>query len=271
MKIYYVGGTVDMIDMLYENGFDGNLFLIGNKNLDSFMKIARFIDNKKNFKYMVAIRPYTISPQYLSLMCESINQISPNKIQVNLVSGHIKENEMNVGGIVGPVNDLSSPLEKSKYMINFLETMHNMKLKKPDLYVSCTNEYTYEVAKKYNYKIILPYSNYLKKEYGDEIDLKNVIIAFAPTIKENEEHLDINIDELSKDSGSYTKDSLTLFLDNLKKSGVYGVLIARRHTGNRRPLETENKKIINFVKNYTNSHIPNNAPTKINPSTIIAL
>jgi hypothetical protein len=271
MKIYYVGGTVDMVAMLHENGFDGNLFLIDNQNPDDFIKIARFMDVKKEFKYMVAIRSYTISPQYLSLICRSLNQISPNKIEINLVSGHVKENETNVGGIVGPVNDLSSPLEKSKYMIEFLETMDSMNLNKPDLYVSCTNKYTYEVAKKYNYKIILPYSNYLKKEYGDDIDLKNVIIAFAPTIKENEEYLDINIDKLAEDSGFYTKDSLTLFLDHLEKSGVYGVLIARRHTGTQRPSETENKKIINFVKNYTNSHIPNNAPTKINPSTIIAL
>ena len=252
MKIYYVGGTVKTVDMLYENGFDGNLFLIGSKNLDNFVKIARFVDVKKKFKYMVAIRPYTISPQYLSLICESLNKMFPNRIQINLVSGHVKENEINIGGIVGPVNDLSLPIEKSKYMIEFLETMHNMNLNKPDLYVSCTNKYTYETAKKYNYKIILPYSNYLKKEYGDDIDLKNVIIAFAPTIKENEEYLDINIDELPEDSGLYTEDSLTLFLDNLKKSGVYGVLIARRHTGIRRPTETEDKKIINFVKNYKN-------------------
>ena len=250
MKIYYVGGTINMVDMLHENGFDGNLFLVDNHNPDDFIKIARFMDVEKDFKYMVAIRSYTISPQYLSLICRSLNQISPNKIEINLVSGHVKENEINVGGIVGSVNDLSSPLEKSEYMIEFLETMHNMNLNKPNLYVSCTNKYTYDVAKKYNYKMILPYSNYLKKEYDDDIDLKNVIIAFAPTIKENEESSDINIDELSED-GLYTKNSLTLFLDHLEKSGVYGVLIARRHTGNRRPSEIENDKLINFVKNYT--------------------
>ena len=74
--------------------------------------------------------------------------------------------------------------------------------------------------------------------------------ANNPDYRENEESSDINIDELSED-GLYTKNSLTLFLDHLEKSGVYGVLIARRHTGNRRPSEIENDKLINFVKNYT--------------------
>lgn len=240
-----------MVDMLYENGFDGNLFLANSKTQNEFIKIARFMDENKDFKYMVAVRSYTVSPQYLSSICRSLNQISPNKIQINLVSGHINENEKTAGGVVGPINDLSLPIEKTKHMIEFLETMHSMNLNKPDLYVSCTNKYTYDIAKKYNYKIILPYSKYLQKVYGENIDLKDVIVALKPTIKENEEYLDLNIDQLTADSEVHTQDSLTAFLDNLKKSGVYGVLMARRRTSTNRFLDAENEKLINFVKNYT--------------------
>ncbi len=257
MKIYYFGGTIKMVDMLHENGFDGNLFLSGSTHADDFVKIARFMDAKKDFNYMVAMRSYTISPQYLTLICKSFEQMFLNKIQVNLIAGHVKENEKNTGGIVGPINDLSSKIEKSKYMIEFLETMHNMQLNelyKPDLYVSCSNKYTYDIAKKYNYKIILPYSKYFNKEYGDNIDLKGVMISFGAIIKENGEYPDININEEAQDQGFYTTDSLTLFLDNLKKSGVSGVLIARRHTSHRPPslLELESDKLIKFVKNYKN-------------------
>lgn len=240
-----------MVDMLHTNGFSGNLFLANNKSQNEFIKIARFMDINKDFKYMVAVRSYTISPQYLSSICRSLNQISPNKVEINLVSGHINENEKTVGGIVGTINDLSLPIEKTKYMIQFLETMDNMNLNKPDLYVSCTNKYTYDIAKKYNYKIILPYSKYLQKVYGDDVDLKNVIFALKPTIKENQEYLDLNVDEFLADSEIYTQDSLTAFLDDLKKSGVYGVLMARRHTSSKRFLITKNDKLINFVKNYT--------------------
>lgn len=254
MKIYYFGGTIEMVDMLHENGFDGNLFLSGSQHSDDFVKIARFMDAKKDFKYMVAMRSYTISPQYLSLICKSFHQMSLNKIQINLLAGHVKESEKSIGGVIGPINDLSSSIEKSKYLIEFLETMHKTKLYKPDLYVSCTNKYTYDIAKKYNYKIILPYPKYFNKEYGDNIDLKNVMISFAPIIKENGEYLDININEQPEDQGFYTTDSLTLLLDNFKKSGVSGVLMARRHTSNKPPslLEIESDKLIKFVKNYKN-------------------
>ena len=209
MKIYYFGGTIDMVDMLHENGFDGNLFLAGSQHPDDFVKIAKFMDINKDFKYMVAIRAYAISPQYLSMICASIDQIAPGKIQINLISGHTKEDEKGVGGIVGPINDLSSKIEKSKYMIEFLETMHDMNLKKPD------------------------------------IDLQNSIVSFGPILKENGEYPDIDISKSPEDSGFYTKESLKLFLDNLKKSGVYGVLIYAW------PWETEDKKIISFISDYT--------------------
>jgi hypothetical protein len=54
---------------------------------------ARDIDISKKIKYMVAIRPYAISPQYLVMMNHSMNDIMSNRVQFNLILGHIKEHE----------------------------------------------------------------------------------------------------------------------------------------------------------------------------------
>ncbi len=246
MKIYYFGGTINDIDILYENGFDGNLFLAGVKG-DDFVKIARHMDPSKIFKYMVAIRSYTISPQYLSAICTSIDEISSSKIEINLLSGWTKEEEKQAGGIVGDINDLSSKIDKSNYMIKFLETINNMKiLKKPEIYVSCTNKFTFAAAKKHKENIILPYSKYKTGEY--DIEKSKTIISIGPIFKDYEDHSTIDIGYAPDDSEFFTKKEFSLFLDKLNSEGFDGVLIYGW------PFETEHKKILEFVKEYKNKN-----------------
>jgi hypothetical protein len=246
MKIYYFGGTIDMVDMLYENGFDGNLFLAGIKN-DDFVKIGRHMDISKNFKYMVAIRAYLISPQYLSMICSSINEISNNKIEINLLSGWTKEEEKHVGGIMGDVNDLSPQIDKSNYMIEFLEVMNNMKtLHKPKTYVSCTNEFTFAAAKKHKEHVILPYSRYKTGQY--DIEKSKTIISIGPIFKDYEDNRNIDINDAPYDSEFFTKESFASFLDKLDNDGFDGILLYGW------PIETENARIIEFVKEYKNKN-----------------
>jgi len=243
MKIYYFGATIHDVDMLYENGFDGNLFLAGVKG-DDFVKIARYIDVFKTFKYMVAIRSYTISPQYLSAICTSIDEISSGKIEINLLSGWTKEEEKQAGGIIGDINDLSSKIDKSNYMIKFLETINNMKiLRKPEIYVSCTNQFTFAAAKKHKENIILPYSRYKTGEY--DIEKSKTIISIGPIFKDYKDYASIDIGYAPDDSEFFTKQDFALFLNKLDNEGFNGVLIYAW------PHETENKKIIEFVKEYT--------------------
>ena len=246
MKIYYFGGSINMVDMLYKNGFDGNLFLAGGKN-DDFVKIAKYMDTSKTFKYMVAVRAYTISPQYLSMICSSIDEISPNKIEINLLSGWIKEEEKQIGGIVGDINDLSSQIDKSNYMINFLETVNNMKIfKKPRIYVSCTNQFTFAAAKKHKEHVILPYSRYKTGEY--DIEKSKTIISIGPIFKDYENHSTIDIGYAPDDSEFFTKKEFALFLNKLNSEGFDGVLIYGW------PFETEHEKILEFVKEYKNKN-----------------
>jgi hypothetical protein len=55
--------------------------------------LARDIDLTKKIKYMIALRPYNISPQYLTMINQSINQIMPDRLQINFISGYIKPHE----------------------------------------------------------------------------------------------------------------------------------------------------------------------------------
>lgn len=222
MRFYYFGGVmgdpqnIKSPSNLNKNNFSGVMFTHDIPEGDMFVKTAIDIKANENIKYLIAIRPYTISPQYLSMINRSMDRISKNRLQINLISGYIKDHEDGVNGIVGDVNDQSSSIDRSNYMIEFLRVLSEMDQDKEspgywrdpehrnklDVYVSTTNSYVFEAAKKYNNKIILPYHIYARGHWSDvqkddslmiplELGDTEVMIAMTPIIRETEEELDL--------------------------------------------------------------------------------
>jgi hypothetical protein len=245
---------------------------------DYFARIVKDLNPKQKIKYMVAIRPQAISPQYLCMITNSINQIQDNRIQVNLISGHVKPNESNVGGILGDVNDWSSRKDRSNYLIEYVEELDRMRLRSgvrvPDYYVSCTNIYTYETAARLGQKIILPYSVYKQGHFlntdvegqtkpGDSLDIKNkkIMISVGPIIRDTQEEIDTEFPKNKKmrtytgdvyldrerattDTEFFTPQDFYNFIKLLESEGINEVILSSS------TLE-ERLKIVEHVKKYT--------------------
>lgn len=267
MKFYYFGGHLSKyeIDLLENSGFSGVLFTYDNQQGDFFTKIANTIDLSQKIKYMVAIRAYTISPQYLCMINESMNSIAPGRLQVNLISGHTKEHEAAFGGIVGDVNDLSSKIEKSEYLIKFLHSLNtikpkvNLKFLMPDFYVSTTNEFVFDVANQYNNKMIIQHREYKKGTWttydeknspteGKPFSLENkpVMLSIGPRLRRTQEEIDaIPKRRVSNDTDYFTYDQFKEFIQDLEQKGIneilmffwpvserdYGIEFVREYTG----------------------------------------
>ena len=261
MKYYFFGGSMNP-EVFKENlndGFDGIMFTYDLKQSDTFTYLAS--QNNKNLKVkcLVAIRPYTISPQYLYMINKSMHKIMPNTLQINFIQGYTKEYEKDFGGIVGKVNDMSDSIDKSDYLINYLDVLDamqkNEKNKYPlDFYVSTTNKYVIDAVQKYNNKIILPYKKYKTKYwvrekkptgqvvYRDPIDLKDtkVMLAITPILrKKREDFEDLPKDYVDRpvwregerakqpvsDVVYFTYEEFIIFLDELEKEGINEVLM----------------------------------------------
>lgn len=278
MKFYYFGGTfglgnsnsLETPSALENHNFDGVMFTYDATQGDMFVRTAKDIDPNKKIKYLVAIRPYTISPQYLQTINDSMNEIDMARLQLNFIAGYIKDHESNIAGIVGDMVDNSDPISKSNYMINFIETLNNMKINKNplDFYVSTTNSYVFDEAKKYNNKIILPYHIWKRGFWSDvyksssgrgkdlEIDGLKIMMSVTPIIRETEEELKSLTDyalrpiwkkgEVSKvidDVEYFTYESFHEFINMVEEKGISHLLI------NAVPRE-EAKVIIPFIKRY---------------------
>jgi hypothetical protein len=224
MKFYYFGGNMDMIDDLVSHGFAGTLFLYNASSGDHFTEISRKINPDIDFKYMVAIRPYAMSPQYLCMINNTINTFAPDRLQINLISGYTKTAEFPYNGFVGRVNDNSSDIEKSTYLIDYLSVINEMKIKVPDFYVSTTNEHVLQAASKHNNKIIMPYSYYIKNI--NNVKNQKVIVSIGPILRETEEEFE-ELKAMGKpdDTSFYTIKHFSKILLHLKYHKIEEVLI----------------------------------------------
>jgi hypothetical protein len=246
MNIYWFQRSPDFIfknlsEQLEDSGFSGILFPCSSDGDDPFISISRNINPERNIKYMVAVRPYTISAQYLKRISKSIGKISKNRILINFVTGWIYEQEKSAGGIYGNVDDLSSSIERSNYLIEYIENISKMKEKDLDFYVSVTNSIVFEKTK--TNKVIIPYSWY--KENRFDLSKVECMISLGPVIRKTQAEIDeIKTKYTEQDKAFFTEEEFTYFLNELQTKGFDGVLIFEE-TPN-----TEKNTIIKMISDF---------------------
>lgn len=192
MIFYIFTSDFKLIKEIDKFGVDGVLHTYNAYHPSPFITIPKELE-QTNIKHMVAIRPYTISPQLLSQISRTIDMsYERNVLQINLISGWIKENEKNAGGVLGLVNDDSSKEDKLKYLVEYVDALENLEIKSLDYYVSVTNQLTFNAAVKNNSKMIIDYKHFKENRY--DIKGKHVMIMLSPnkddgTLKTHEELL----------------------------------------------------------------------------------
>ena len=286
MKFYYFGGLLNSdasnIDHLEENGFDGVLFTYNPYQGDFFVKIANTINKNQKIKYMIAIRPHTISPQYLCMINQSMNEIQKDRLQINLIAGHIKPHEIDFHGIIGEVTDYSSVKDRTNYLIKYIEELsqmeQNKKIEIPDYYVSCTNIFAYEKASELKQKIILPYAVYkngyfLDREVfgqtkpGAKLNISNqkIMLAVSPVIRETQDQIDVEFpknklihtydgtsyidrERATTDTEYFTYDEFSQFIRKLESEKISEVLLGAW------PHE-ESPNMIKYIERYIKESI----------------
>lgn len=279
MNFYFFNPKVEDMRELYENHFYGGLFLYDVPQGDSFTKVARVIDQDIPMKYMIAVRPYTISPQFLCLMYNSIDEFGPGKLQLNIVSGsgeiqrtvkqatkeYLDGINKDFGGILGPITDTSSNIDRSNYLIEFITMLNNLETKKPDFYVSATNEYVFNAAAERNNKIIIPFTSYQTNRFNTKGN--NVMVAIKPILRETEDELDAlprPTGIWNKYHGQYDRKQYDYFtykefaelMNSFKENGINEVLLSGCKIEEiYDPPLIERQNIINFVKRYKENTI----------------
>jgi hypothetical protein len=182
MNFYWFGRHLDknlnyVSDLLEDSRFYGWLLPYAVGVPDPFTRVARSLKTNQKLKYLVAVRPYTMSPQYLLSIAKSLDLIQKDRVRINFVPGLIlNKEEESFGGILSEVNDASSFIDRKKYFCSYIEEFSNLKVEKPYIYTSGLSDDICPNIEKFGDCNIVSYGRLVEGKLND-LD-KNKVIYF---------------------------------------------------------------------------------------------
>jgi hypothetical protein len=258
MNFYWFGrpNNISKISLeLEESGFKGVLLPYASDIGDYTVQVARAMNVNQKLKYIIAIRPYTISPQHLATTIKSLNSIDSDRIWINFVVGQILDEEKNIGGIIGKPNDLSSQDERRNYLLDyipiFFKTCKNLEIK-TTICISGIGEEATRLVEEYGDYSFLAHTAYdtpYAKSGGLIKISKPRVLSMFPLIEDDPEVFNEikSSDKLNPDIMLTTTQDLIDLIKNIKSDGVNDLMFYCYWS------EDYRVKIINFVKQ--NKHL----------------
>lgn len=220
-----ISGIVD------EFGYESILLVYHSKIDDNWIKAARALDLNHKFKYMPAIRTYSISPEYCAMMSRAFHTIAPNRLMLNIVSGDIHSEETSVEDILLIKEHIDTPEKRLSYtddwISKFLELANGTV---SEIVMGGHSNKTKIMADKYN-ATHLSMLNMHKQSFNDPSFIKNKkqMVSISILINDSPEEID-QILNASPGSEQWTiygdKDSVKKQIMDLKDLGVTDLLIS---------------------------------------------
>lgn len=241
----------ELSSILDDAGYYSVLLTYHSLKSDAWIKCARALNLNHSIKYMIAIRTYSISPEYFSMMHNAFEEIAPNRLMFNIVSGDIHEEESSVSDVLY-INDLIDTSQKrvdyTKEWIQKIKLINKIK-NFPEIVMAGTSDKTLKMASDhadYTLCMIDQYKDSVEKFYKNN----KKIIAAQIVIRENYEDAKKFVE---KNIGEKHKQGWTIFgsesdiiaeISNLESIGVTDIMLRCNNN------DTEKHLVHNFVKKY---------------------
>jgi alkanesulfonate monooxygenase SsuD/methylene tetrahydromethanopterin reductase-like flavin-dependent oxidoreductase (luciferase family) len=223
----------DLSGKLESIGYESVLLVYHSKVPDFLTKAVRVMSVNQKLKYMIAIRTYAISPEYMAMICQSINEMAPNKIALNIVSGDIQSTETSIDDLVFAADVLKTTEDRVKYTDVWLSKFLNMDIlkSKPPIIMGGHSNQTRQLALKYNathLSMINRHKEYLNTN-NPTINPKQMI-CFGLVFRENQEEADKFAQDFFSESEKLlficgTKQHIKDKIKELKLMGITDLLI----------------------------------------------
>jgi hypothetical protein len=232
MKFYWFGRSENNLSAmsleLEESGFYGVLLPYGSNVGDHFVQIGRALKDDQKLTYIVAVRPYTISPQNLALIVKSLNSIDSERVWINFVSGQMPEPELSVGGIIGEINDLTNLYERreylKKYVPVFVDLCNRLNIK-TKICISGKGDDMNSLVESHGDYSFAAYQSHVEVAKYKKISKPRVLSMF-PLIEDDQEKFNKlkNSKELGSDIKLTTTSELKEIIAELKLDGIEGLM-----------------------------------------------
>jgi alkanesulfonate monooxygenase SsuD/methylene tetrahydromethanopterin reductase-like flavin-dependent oxidoreductase (luciferase family) len=159
---YSVDKLRELSKTLEDNGYSSILLTYKSNVDDRWIQVANIINKNQKLKYTIALRTYAISPEYTATMFNACEAISKNRIQFNIISGDIANNENIEPGVIEIYDLINTPEKRILYTSKWIKSFLNLKTlkSKPYIWMSGKSDKTKEIANEYADLFIGVYSDY---------------------------------------------------------------------------------------------------------------
>jgi alkanesulfonate monooxygenase SsuD/methylene tetrahydromethanopterin reductase-like flavin-dependent oxidoreductase (luciferase family) len=230
-----------VIDELDSSGYYSILFPINSVSADYLPQAINSIKSDQKIKYMIPIRPYLLSPQYLAMLSSGIEKIAPGRTIFNFIHGHLSDEE-DLDGVIASSVDFSNAGNRRDHLESFIRTLKNVNIYDPpdfsDCIISGGSQEILEIAERLGVDVATSYTNFLTN-YDSKYSKFNFKKVFAQVCilardtdeeaKFVEKSLGLEIDPTGVICGSY--ESIAKSLDKVEKLGVTDLLVSPAFNG----------------------------------------
>lgn len=149
---------------LNDSGYYSVLLPFNVNGSDAWIRSAHCLNTDEKIKYMIALRPYHISPQYFKMMMHGFSDIQEDRLIINFIAGDGRKDEPDQTDFYGETKNLIEVDQRKIYVRKFLE----MQSKDPviknllqETVISGLSDYTVETANIFGYTLLCMYDEYL--------------------------------------------------------------------------------------------------------------
>jgi alkanesulfonate monooxygenase SsuD/methylene tetrahydromethanopterin reductase-like flavin-dependent oxidoreductase (luciferase family) len=242
MKIHWMDNQInipinklkELSDICEDVGYESILLTFHSESHDNWIKAAAAIVPGNKLKYMIALRPYHLSPQYCAMMIEGFNSISPNRLMINFVAGDIqnRSDESDQKDIFRNSKKIETVSDRKKFVRDFVSDLKKSSVitKMPEFVFSGFSPYTVETAKMYDGIGLSMIDDYDKnKNLFNQLNRKMVCVKMLvrDSNEEAEKALNSVVNRPREKDFTIFGNEKTIFekLAKMEKDGVTDVLV----------------------------------------------
>jgi len=221
---------------LDENNYHAVMLTYHPYDPDNFIKSLNILNPNHKIKYIIAIRPYALTPEYLAMMINAFEEVCPNRLMINIVGGMGPEEENVMDNLIINKEYFDNHITRRQYTREFIKKVKEILPSgcSVEFINSASLDYDIETSNMYADANLMFYSDFIKNY--SKVKTKKNIVSIMPIIRDTHEEAKEQYDSmlnknLQQDVIYGTEQEIIDQINSLKQMGATDFL-AHPHRDN---------------------------------------
>lgn len=184
-------GLLDLTRELDDVGYHSVLLTVHSRAQDYIPKVSAVLGNPGKVKYMLAVRPYLLSPQYFMMMWSSMQSMEKDRVMINWVHGTLGPKE-NFDAVLNVPENMHKPFARKQHMHAFLEALDKTNMfhpvDKPEALLSGGSKDTLDMVKEFGMYLGTGYDIFVDNyERYREMEFPRIYVQVSIIVRDTDE------------------------------------------------------------------------------------